>query len=109
MNDHSPNVLAEVRFSLEKMQKVNLFETSNFFCDVYGFEPGQEQKVHSHAAADKVYLVLDGRGTFTVADKSCVLGPNQMVCVPAGAPHGVLNTSDSRLSVLVFMTPNPNK
>ncbi|MEP7273610.1 MAG: cupin domain-containing protein [Acidobacteriota bacterium] len=102
-------VIESARFSPEKMQKVNLFETKNFFCDVYGLEPGQEQKTHSHEDADKVYLVLEGSGTFIIGDIRHVLGSNEIVCAPAGVPHGVVNTSEARLSVLVFMTPNPNK
>jgi hypothetical protein len=47
-----------IRFSEGKMAKVNLFETERMFCDVYGLEPGQEQKVHKHSGADKVYVVL---------------------------------------------------
>ena len=31
-------------FAEEKMKKLNVFETSRFFCDVYCFEPGQTQK-----------------------------------------------------------------
>ncbi len=102
------SVFNEVIFSSDKMAKVNLFETRNFFCDVYGLEPGQEQKTHSHADADKVYFVLEGEGTFEVGDESYELGPNQIICAAAGISHGVRNTSQARLSVLVFMTPNPN-
>ena len=47
-------------FNTEKMNKVNLFETDRMFCDLYCFEPGQQQKVHAHAGADKVYYVLEG-------------------------------------------------
>ncbi|MFT5475087.1 MAG: hypothetical protein ACI8Y8_000416, partial [Planctomycetota bacterium] len=31
------------RFRPEKMQKVNLFETDQMFCDIYCLEPGQAQ------------------------------------------------------------------
>ena len=31
-------------FSLDKMKKNSIFQTPRFFCDVYCFEPGQEQK-----------------------------------------------------------------
>ena len=44
------------RFSGEKFQKVNLFDTDRMFCDIYCFEPGQEQKAHSHAENDKILL-----------------------------------------------------
>jgi quercetin dioxygenase-like cupin family protein len=36
------------------------------------------------------------------------LGERQIVMAPAGAPHGVKNDGDRRLTLLVFMTPNPN-
>jgi mannose-6-phosphate isomerase-like protein (cupin superfamily) len=102
------DVFAAADFSSEKMRKVNLFETKNFFCDVYCLEPGQEQKVHAHEGEDKIYYVLDGRGSFVVGDETRELGANQIVVAPAGAPHGVKNASDQRLTLLVFMTPNPN-
>lgn len=102
------DVFAIAQFSLDKMQKINLFETRNFFCDVYCLEPGQEQKVHAHKDEDKLYFVLDGRGTFFVNDEVQELDERQIVFAPAGSNHGVKNTSEARLKLLVFMTPNPN-
>lgn len=96
------------QFSHEKMQKINLFETKNFFCDVYCLEPGQAQKIHAHQDEDKLYYVLSGSGTFTVGDEVQDLGEQQIVFAPAGSDHGVENTSGERLKLLVFMTPNPN-
>jgi quercetin dioxygenase-like cupin family protein len=104
----SKDVFAAAQFAPDKMQKINLFETKNFFCDVYGLEPGQEQKVHAHRGEDKIYYVLAGRGTFIVGDETQELSERQIVFAPAGAEHGVKNTSDERLTLLVFMTPNPN-
>lgn len=95
-------------FSTEKMRKHNLFQTPRFFCDVYCFEPGQEQKGHVHRDQDKVYLVLDGHGTFTVGDQEQVLGPGQGTIAPAGQMHAVVNNTATRLRVLVFMAPNPS-
>jgi quercetin dioxygenase-like cupin family protein len=102
------DVFALARFAPEKMQKVNLFETGNFFCDLYCLEPGQEQNLHTHADADKIYYVLSGRGRFLIGDEQQELAQHQIVLAPAGAPHGVKNVSDARLILLVFMTPNPN-
>ena len=106
---NSKDVIAEGRYSSDKMQKTNLFETTNFFCDVYGLEPGQEQKAHRHDDADKIYFVVQGSGEFLIGDETRDLGPNQIVLAPAGESHGVRNTSGVRLTLLVFMTPNPNK
>ncbi|MFN0108775.1 MAG: cupin domain-containing protein, partial [Blastocatellia bacterium] len=85
------DIFAIAQFSPDKMQKINLFETPNFFCDVYCLEPGQEQKAHAHADEDKIYFVLDGRGTFLVDDDTRELGEGQMVFAPAGSNHGVKN------------------
>lgn len=103
------DVIAQAVFAPEKMQKINLFETRNFFCDVYCLEPGQEQKVHAHKLEDKLYFVLEGSGSFTVDEETKELGKNQIIFAPAGSAHGVRNTSDARLTLLVFMTPNPNQ
>ena len=47
-------------FAAAKMAKNNLFESERMFCDVYCLEPGQAQRVHAHAASDKVYYVIEG-------------------------------------------------
>ncbi len=94
-------------FADEKMKKLNVFATARFFCDVYCFEPGQVQKVHAHGDQDKLYFVLDGEGTFQVGSESGVLEEGQGTMAPAGEEHGVVNHTEQRLRVLVFMAPNP--
>ncbi|GJL56330.1 MAG: hypothetical protein NPIRA02_34620 [Nitrospirales bacterium] len=95
-------------FSSEKMKKHNLFQSTRFFCDVYCLEPRQEQKGHVHGDQDKVYLVIEGSGTFRVGEECQVLGLGQGTMAPAGEEHGVLNHTDQRLRVLAFMAPNPS-
>ncbi|MDH4186973.1 MAG: cupin domain-containing protein [Nitrospira sp.] len=104
---HVVNLSDFQQFSSEKMKKNNLFETLRFFCDIYCFEPGQEQKGHIHGEQDKVYLVLEGQGMFQVGAEKRVLGPGQGTMAPAGEEHGVKNHTDQRLKVLVFVSPNP--
>ena len=94
------------QFSSEKMKKLNVFQTPRFFCDVYCFEPGQEQKSHIHGEQDKVYLVLEGQGIFQVGAETQVLAPGQGIMAPAGEEHGVKNQTSGRLKVLVFVAPN---
>ena len=101
------NLIDYQQFSNEKMKKNNIFQSPRFFCDVYCFEPGQEQKGHVHGEQDKVYLVLEGQGTFKVGAEAKVLGPGQGTMAPAGEEHGVLNHTAGRLKVLVFVSPNP--
>jgi quercetin dioxygenase-like cupin family protein len=101
------NLSDHQQFSQEKMKKNSLFQTPRFFCDVYCFEPGQEQKGHIHGEQDKVYLVLEGQGTVQVGSEKQVLGPGQGTMAPAGEEHGVKNHTAQRLKVLVFVAPNP--
>jgi quercetin dioxygenase-like cupin family protein len=95
------------QFSDEKMKKNNIFQTPRLFCDVYCFEPGQEQKGHVHGDQDKVYLVLEGEGQFKVGNEEHVLARGQGTMAPAGEDHGVVNHTRARLRVLVFVAPNP--
>jgi quercetin dioxygenase-like cupin family protein len=95
------------QFTSDKMKKNNLFQTERFFCDIYCFEPGQEQKGHVHGNQDKVYIVLEGQGTFQVGAEKRMLEAGQGTLAPAGEEHGVKNHTHHRLKVLVFVAPNP--
>ncbi len=95
------------QFSPDKMKKNNLFQTERLFCDVYCFEPGQEQKGHVHGHQDKVYIVLEGQGMFQIGTERRVLEAGQGTLAPAGEEHGVKNHTTQRLKVLVFVAPNP--
>ena len=95
-------------YSDAKLKKNNLFDRERMFCDVYCFEPGQEQRVHDHGGADKFYYVLEGKGTFIVDDQRQELGEGELVLAPARSVHGVINHSSERLRCLVVMAPSPN-
>ncbi len=95
------------RFDATKMQKLNLFETSRFFLDVYCLEPGQAQRPHRHDASDKVYAVLEGEVLARVGEEQERLGPGDAVLAPAGIDHGVENPGPGRAALLVLMTPKP--
>lgn len=96
------------RFAADRMQKLNLFETAQFFCDVYCLEPGQAQAPHAHAGSDKVYAVLEGRVRATIGDESTELGAGDAVLAPSGVSHGVENPGPDRAALLVFMAPHPS-
>lgn len=95
------------RFAAEKMQKINLFETERFFCDIYCLEPGQSQKLHAHEASDKVYAVLEGAVVARLGDEETLLKQGDAVLAPAGVEHGVHNDGSVPAALLVFMAPRP--
>src|SRR5690242_21877905 len=78
------------RFDAAKLQKVALFESDRFFCDVYCLLPGQEQKPHAHEGSDKVYAVLegDGRGARRVGDEERGPGRGRARACRQGARGG---------------------
>ena len=103
------DVLGKQEFSSVKMKKVSLLDTANLFCDLYCLKPGQSQKPHTHQGADKIYFVLQGRGTFVVGEEERVLEGGEIVLAPSGAIHGVSNNERQALNLLVVMAPNPNR
>lgn len=100
-------IAAAAQFSNEKMKKNGLFETARMFCDLYCFEPGQEQALHGHEGSDKVYYVLEGRGRFRVGEEERELAEREIALAPSGERHGVKNPGPGRLLLLVFMAPKP--
>lgn len=95
----------------DKLAKHNLFETANFFADVYVLKPGQAQAVHVHAGEDKCYHILSGRGRVTSGEEVFEVGPGEIVWCPQGAPHGIENPEGAGedLRALVFMAPHPRR
>jgi len=95
------------RFDAAKLQKVALFESDRFFCDVYCLLPGQEQKPHAHEASDKVYAVLEGTVEVRVAGETATLSQGDAALAPSGKEHSVANRSSAKAALLVFLAPPP--
>ena len=98
---------AEADYAPEKMKKINLYESSRLFCDVYCLLPGQAQKEHTHAENDKIYHQLSGTAEVCVGEERRTLRPGEVAVAPAGVVHGVRNTSGAPASLLVVMAPHP--
>jgi mannose-6-phosphate isomerase-like protein (cupin superfamily) len=96
-----------IRFSDDKMQKLPVFDSTKYFCDLYCLRPGQDQRIHSHAESDKIYFVLRGKGSFHIAGEERDLTEGETVIARPGQDHGVKNSSAEDLVLLVFMTPRP--
>ena len=95
-----------IRFQPEKMAKADLARGAHLFVGLNCFEPGQAQRVHTHAGADKFYLVISGRARFTVGDTTGDAGPGTLIWAPADVPHGVEEAYE-RTVVLIGMAPGP--
>ncbi|MFQ5851401.1 MAG: cupin domain-containing protein [Candidatus Binatia bacterium] len=96
-----------IQFGQDKLKKSSLFETDRIFCDLYCFEAGQTQPVHSHEGSDKVYFVVHGKGLFQIGEEERELGKDEIALASSGQKHGVRNPGPERLVLLVFMAPKP--
>ncbi len=93
-------------FDAEKASKADLFSGQQLFVGLNCFEPGQAQKIHVHAGADKFYLVLTGKARMTVGEETREVEAGTVVWTPAGLPHGV-NEALERTIMLVAIAPPP--
>jgi len=94
-------------FRSDKAGKATLWRSDALLIGVNAFEPGQAQAPHAHDGQDKAYVVLQGRGLFSVGGEAREASEGEVVVAPAGVPHGVANESGARLLVLVVMAPPP--
>jgi len=89
------------------MTKVPVVDSPRLFCDLYCLQPGQSQKVHAHADADKIYVIQRGQLTLVIDDQERPLSAGELAHAAPGVAHGVRNDSNDDAVCLVFMTPRP--
>lgn len=95
-----------IRYQPDKMAKVDVVSSKHLICGLNCFEPGQAQKAHAHKGAEKLYVVMEGSGEFSVGSEKRMLKAGDLLHVPEGVDHGVVNTGSGRLAVLIVITPN---
>jgi uncharacterized cupin superfamily protein len=74
--------------------------------------PGRQAYVaHYHLLEEEHLLVLDGRPTLRLGDKTYELAPGSYVCFPAGqrAGHALVNHSDDTVRYLIIGERNPSE
>jgi mannose-6-phosphate isomerase-like protein (cupin superfamily) len=58
--------------------------------------PGERVRLHRHEYAE-VFIVQEGRGTYTVGEQTLEVEAPRIVVVPARVPHAFANTGTGRL------------
>jgi quercetin dioxygenase-like cupin family protein len=106
MSDFFHEIAAASTFSAGGSTKADLCRGSHLFVGLNCFEPGQAQRIHTHAGADKFYLVVSGRARMTVGGETREAGPGTVVWAPADVPHGVAQALE-RTVMLVGIAPPP--
>lgn len=65
-------------------------------------EPRHGAPLHVHAV-EEVLRVLDGSASITVGDADREVSSGESVIIPAGVPHGFVNTTDGVLHTLAVL------
>jgi quercetin dioxygenase-like cupin family protein len=98
------HVPSRAAFAAATMTKIECFRSDRLLVGLNCFEPGQAQPVHTHAGADKFYVVVSGKARFVIADRRLEAGPGDLVLAPQGVPHGVERALE-RTVLLVAVAP----
>jgi quercetin dioxygenase-like cupin family protein len=106
MGEYFREIMAASSFRSDAATKADLFRGASLFVGLNCFEPGQAQRIHTHAGADKFYLVVSGRARMTVGDETREAGPGTVIWAPADVPHGVAEALE-RTVLLVGIAPPP--
>jgi quercetin dioxygenase-like cupin family protein len=91
----------------EKLYKTTLHQSQHLMLGLNCLEPGQVQAVHTHDQQDKFYYVIEGEGQFTLGEEQHNVTARHSVWAPAGVAHGVTNTGEATLIILMGMSPPP--
>ncbi|HSR15119.1 MAG TPA: cupin domain-containing protein [Gemmatimonadales bacterium] len=73
------------RFDAARGTKTDLARGERLFLGLNCFEPGQAQSAHTHADADKFYLLLEGKARMRIGDQVITAEAGDLVTV--GAPE----------------------
>jgi quercetin dioxygenase-like cupin family protein len=97
---------AAARFAADRFTKLEVARGQQLFVGLNCFETGQGQPVHTHADADKFYLVLSGNARMIVDGSAVDAAAGTLVWAPRGVPHGV-ERAHERTVLLIGMGPPP--
>jgi quercetin dioxygenase-like cupin family protein len=96
--------LALAAFNAERFTKADLARGDHIFLGLNCFQPGQSQAVHTHANADKFYLVLSGKARMAIGGRVTVAETGDLIWCPAGVEHGVEEALEATVLVVGMAT-----
>lgn len=69
--------------------------------------PGHSVPYHYHKTRESILMVLSGEAVELYEDKEYPIQAGDVIFVPAGAKHAVINRSDQEIRFLEFFTHPP--
>ena len=95
-------------FSDKGFQRRRVWQTDNLHCNIYCFEPGQQNSLHRHPGSDEVVFCWEGEGIVVVGEEQAPIKAGETVLVSVDVLHGYINTSrEHRMIITVIQCPLP--
>lgn len=69
-------------------------------------DPNATIGLHKHGNDQEIYMFLEGTGKMTVNDEECTVIPGDIVVNPPYGTHGVVNSPDGKMTILVWEVRN---
>jgi mannose-6-phosphate isomerase-like protein (cupin superfamily) len=67
--------------------------------------PGAEQRAHSHAESEQVYVIVRGTGRMLVAGDVEEVGEGDLIFIPPATEHGIVNDGSEPLAYVSAASP----
>lgn len=67
----------------------------------------KEKMIESHIdPMEEIYFIMMGEGEMMVGEETRHVVPGDAVWIPGGEPHGLTNSGDGEMFILVIASPN---
>ena len=76
-------------FSSNNFVRKRIWQTESLHCNIYCFEPGQQNSLHRHPVSDEVVFCLEGAGIVVVGTGHQPIKAGETVLVPMNTPHPI--------------------
>lgn len=102
------NLRTTQQFSSRGFVRQRVWQSDQLHCNIYCFEPGQQNSLHRHPVSDEVVFCWEGEGIIVVEGDHSPFVAGETVFVPKNTPHGYVNTSQNRrMMITVVQCPLP--
>jgi quercetin dioxygenase-like cupin family protein len=95
-----------VIFRPDRYGKATLFANEQMLVGLNCLEPGQAMEKHAHALQCRFYIVLEGQGQIWIDEQRQETENGTVTWILAGHAHRILNFGETRLVLLVGITPS---
>ena len=85
----------------------NEHKAENFGGLFVGLHPGERVQYHYHKKRECFFVVISGEGTAIIEDKEITLKANDIMYIPSGEKHAIVNRTDKYFRYLEFFNYPP--